>query len=211
MTRHASTNCWFSAGFIPPARAPAMPSLRGTVTVDGVVAAKPAQNTGLECRIEILDEARAYVSRAALKLKQRTQFLQYLRQGLELPRHRRLDRRLHPGAAGAGRRPCHRHRRGPRPVDASLQANPHVTSIEGLNARDLTADHLAQDRSHRLRRQFHLAETRPAAALALVEAGPICWPSSNRNSKPAAMPSAAAASSAIRRSMNASARKFPSS
>ena len=42
---------------------------RGTVTVDGVIAAKPAQNTNLESRIEILDEARGYVSRSALKLK----------------------------------------------------------------------------------------------------------------------------------------------
>ena len=55
---------------------------RGTVTVDGVVAAKPAQNTGLESRIEILDDARNYVSRSALKLKSGLSFFNITAKGL---------------------------------------------------------------------------------------------------------------------------------
>ena len=55
---------------------------RGTVTVDGVVAAKPAQNTGLESRIEILDDARNYVSRSALKLKRGLSFFNITAKGL---------------------------------------------------------------------------------------------------------------------------------
>ena len=58
---------------------------RGTVTVDGVVAAKPAQNTSLESRIEILDEAQSLCLALRPQAQKRTQFLQYLRQGLELP------------------------------------------------------------------------------------------------------------------------------
>ena len=43
-------------------------------------------------------------------------------------------------------------------------ADPRVTLIEGLNARDLAAAHLDMaDSAHRLRRELHLAEAGPAA------------------------------------------------
>ncbi len=115
---------------------------RGTVTVDGVVAAKPAQNTSPESRIEILDQARAYVSRSALKLKSGINFFSFSVKGLSC-----LDIGastggftqvlLEQGAAHVTAIDV-----GHGQFDASFNANPRVTSIEGLNSRDLTADHL---------------------------------------------------------------------
>ena len=117
---------------------------RGTVTVDGVVAAKPAQNTSLEARIEILDEARAYVSRSALKLKSGISFFNVAVKDLNC-----LDIGastggftqvlLEQGAAHVTAIDV-----GHGQLDASLKDDPCVTSIEGLNARDLTADHLTR-------------------------------------------------------------------
>jgi 23S rRNA (cytidine1920-2'-O)/16S rRNA (cytidine1409-2'-O)-methyltransferase len=115
---------------------------RGTVTVDGAVAAKPAQNTSPESRIEILDEARTYVSRSALKLKSGINFFNISVKGLNC-----LDigastggftqvlleqGSAHVTAIDVGHGQFH----------ASLQHDTRVTSIEGLNARDLTASHL---------------------------------------------------------------------
>ncbi len=115
---------------------------RGTVTVDGVVAGKPAQNTNPESRIEILDEARRYVSRSALKLKSGINFFNIPVKGLNC-----LDIGastggftqvlLEQGAAHVTAIDV-----GHGQFDASLQSGPRVTSIEGLNARDLTAGHL---------------------------------------------------------------------
>ncbi len=115
---------------------------RGTVTVDGIVAAKPAQNTNPESRIEILDEARAYVSRSALKLKNGISFFNISVKGLNC-----LDIGastggftqvlLEQGAAHVTAIDV-----GHGQFDASLRNDPRIASIEGLNARDLTADHL---------------------------------------------------------------------
>ena len=115
---------------------------RGTVTVDGVVAGKPAQNTSLEARIEILDEARRYVSRSALKLKSGINVFNISVKGLNC---------LDIGASTGGFTQVLLEQGathvtaidvGHGQFDASLQSNPRVTSIEGLNARDLTAAHL---------------------------------------------------------------------
>jgi len=115
---------------------------RGTVTVDGVVAAKPAQNTSPESRIEILDEARNYVSRSALKLKSGINFF-----NISIKRLNCLDIGastggftqvlLEQGAAHVTAIDV-----GHGQFDRSLRSHPNVTSIEGLNARDLAADHL---------------------------------------------------------------------
>lgn len=115
---------------------------RGTVAVDGVVAAKPAQNTDHESRIEIHDEARSYVSRSALKLKSGINFFKTSVKGLNC-----LDIGastggftqvlLEQGAAHVTAIDV-----GHGQLDESLQSHSNVTSIEGLNARDLTTDHL---------------------------------------------------------------------
>jgi 23S rRNA (cytidine1920-2'-O)/16S rRNA (cytidine1409-2'-O)-methyltransferase len=115
---------------------------RGAVTVDGVVAAKPAQNTNPESCIEILDEARGYVSRSALKLKSGINFFNISAKEMKC-----LDIGastggftqvlLEQGAAHVTAIDV-----GHGQFDKSLQSNPNVTSIEGLNARDLTGDHL---------------------------------------------------------------------
>ena len=56
-------------GFYPSRSRARDAVLRGTVHVDGAVAAKPAQPVLAEAIITITDEGRHYVSRAALKLK----------------------------------------------------------------------------------------------------------------------------------------------
>lgn len=115
---------------------------RGTVIVDGAVATKPAQNTNPESRIEILDEARTYVSRSALKLKSGINFFNISVKGLNC---------LDIGASTGGFTQVLLEQGsahvtaidvGHGQFDAALQHDPRVTSIEGLNARDLTADHL---------------------------------------------------------------------
>lgn len=145
---------------------------RGTVTVDGVVAAKPAQNTGLEARIEILDEARSYVSRSALKLKSGLSFFNISAKGLNC-----LDIGastggftqvlLEQGAAHVSAVDV-----GHGQFDTSLRNDPRITSIEGLNARDLTAGHL----KHKIDLivcdvSFISLKLALPAALALAEAG----------------------------------------
>ena len=115
---------------------------RGTVTVDGVVAGKTAQNTNREALIEILDEARRYVSRSALKLISGINFFNISVKDLNC---------LDIGASTGGFTQVLLEQRaghvtaidvGHGQFDASLKSNSRVTSIEGLNARDLTTDHL---------------------------------------------------------------------
>ena len=115
---------------------------RGTVAVDGVVAAKPAQNTNPESRIEILDEARAYVSRSALKLRSGINFFNISVKGLNC-----LDIGASTGGftqvlLELGAKHVTAIDVGHGQLDKSLKSHPNVTSIEGLNARDLTAGHL---------------------------------------------------------------------
>ena len=117
--------------------------LRGTVNIDGTPAVKPAQLAGNQAEITVHDEALAYVSRAALKLKHAlTAF------AVDVNGRRALDIGastggftqvlLEQGAAhvtaidvGHGQMVSH------------LATGPRVTAIEGLNARDLEAVHLA--------------------------------------------------------------------
>ncbi len=117
--------------------------LRGTVRVDGVIAAKPAQNANHDCKIEIIDEAQKYVSRAALKLKHALEHFNIKVEGLN-----GLDLGastggftqilLEQGAAHVTAIDV-----GHGQLVASLKSRNRVTSYEGLNSRDLTAEHLA--------------------------------------------------------------------
>jgi 23S rRNA (cytidine1920-2'-O)/16S rRNA (cytidine1409-2'-O)-methyltransferase len=115
---------------------------RGTVSVDGTVVRKPGQPVGPGAALDVDDPARAYVSRAALKL----------RAGLD---HFGFDpagcHALDIGASTGGFTQVLLERGaahvtaldvGHGQLAACLAADPRVTSIEGLNARDLTAGDL---------------------------------------------------------------------
>jgi 23S rRNA (cytidine1920-2'-O)/16S rRNA (cytidine1409-2'-O)-methyltransferase len=111
---------------------------RGTVRVEGRIAAKAGQTVPDDAAIEVDDPARRYVSRAALKLIA----------GLD---HFGLDPKdalaLDIGASTGGFTQVLLERRarhvvaldvGHRQFDGALAADPRVTLLEGLNARDLT-------------------------------------------------------------------------
>lgn len=114
--------------------------LRGTVMVDGEKAAKPSQTVGANNVLTIKDEAQAYVSRAALKLKHGlAQF------GISAAGKNCLDIGASTGGftqvlleEGAAHVTAIDVGHGQMKVE-----DPRVTLIEGLNARDLTAAHLA--------------------------------------------------------------------
>jgi 23S rRNA (cytidine1920-2'-O)/16S rRNA (cytidine1409-2'-O)-methyltransferase len=115
---------------------------RGTVTVDGQTVTKPAQPVAEDAVIAIADDARAYVSRAALKLKHALDHFRLSPEGLHC---------LDIGASTGGfSQVLLEH--GARHVTAidvghdqfapALSRDPRVTLREGLNVRDLNPEHL---------------------------------------------------------------------
>ena len=130
-----------------PSRARARDAiLRGTVSLNGAVCTKPSQKTDAGAAIMVEDPASGYVSRAALKLIE----------GLDRFWIDPADRIcLDIGAStggftqvllerGAGR--VHAIDVGHEQLHESLRGNPKVHARDGLNARDLTLDHLDGDR-----------------------------------------------------------------
>ncbi|TWG89642.1 23S rRNA (cytidine1920-2'-O)/16S rRNA (cytidine1409-2'-O)-methyltransferase [Mesorhizobium sp. J18] len=112
--------------------------LRGTVSVGGMPASKPGQRTPLDATVSVDDPARKYVSRAALKLVHALDAF-----GLE-PRGRHA---LDLGASTGGFTQVLLERGaahvtavdvGHGQMGAGLRADPRVTCVEGVNARDLT-------------------------------------------------------------------------
>ncbi|MBZ9662105.1 TlyA family RNA methyltransferase [Mesorhizobium sp. ESP-6-4] len=112
---------------------------RGTVTVDGAVARKPGQPVAPDCLVAIDDPARAYVSRAALKLIAGLDHF-----GLDPSGSEALDI----GASTGGFTQVLLERGaahvmaidvGHGQMHQDIAGDPRVTVIEGLNARDLTA------------------------------------------------------------------------
>ena len=89
-------------------------------------------------------------------------------------RHRRLDRRLHAGAAGARRRACDRHRCRARP-DAIRRSQPIRASpaSKGSTRATLSQADLGGKTPGfpRLRRQLHFADACPAAGARSCRAG----------------------------------------
>jgi 23S rRNA (cytidine1920-2'-O)/16S rRNA (cytidine1409-2'-O)-methyltransferase len=115
---------------------------RGTVKVDGVTATKPAQLVAAEAVLGIADEARAYVARSALKLKHALEHFALSPEGLNC---------LDVGASTGGfTEVLLEHQAahvtaidvGHDQFAAALRDEPRITLWEGLNARDLTLDHL---------------------------------------------------------------------
>jgi len=118
--------------------------LRGRVTVEGQIAAKPAQSVPADASIEIADEAQHYVSRAALKLVHGFDHFGVSPQGLPA---------LDIGASTGGFTQVLLER-GARHVTAidvghgqmapAVARDARVTVLEGLNARDLTLGDLPE-------------------------------------------------------------------
>ena len=116
--------------------------LRGTVSVDGAVAAKPGKTVSDDAEILVDDPARRYVSRAALKLVKGLDCFHFDPAG---------KLALDVGASTGGFTQVLLER-GARHVIAldvghgqmrsELAADPRVTNIEGVNARELVIAHL---------------------------------------------------------------------
>jgi 23S rRNA (cytidine1920-2'-O)/16S rRNA (cytidine1409-2'-O)-methyltransferase len=116
--------------------------LRGTVAVSGVTAMKPGQPVDPDARIEVRDAARSYVSRAALKLAHALEHFEWSPEGLDA-----LD--IGASTGGFTQVLLERGARHVTAIDvghgqlaAHLSDDPRVTTIEGLNARDLSAEHM---------------------------------------------------------------------
>ena len=126
-------------GFYPSRSRARDAVLRGTVRIDGVVAGKPSQMVGAGQAITLSDAAQAYVSRAALKLKQGLSHFAISAQGLNC---------LDIGASTGGFTQVLLEE-GAAHVTAidvghgqMMLHDPRMTLIEGLNARELSEAHL---------------------------------------------------------------------
>jgi 23S rRNA (cytidine1920-2'-O)/16S rRNA (cytidine1409-2'-O)-methyltransferase len=115
---------------------------RGAVTVDGVIAAKPGLLVPEQAEILVDDPARAYVSRAALKLKAGLDAFDLSPAGLDC---------LDIGASTGGFTQVLLERGashvtgvdvGHGQMDPRVADDPRVTNLEGVNARALEAAQL---------------------------------------------------------------------
>lgn len=149
---------------------------RGTVRVDGSVVAKPGQSVAGDAALAVDDPARGYVSRAALKL-------------IAALDHFHLDpagaQALDVGASTGGFTQVLLER-GAASVTAldvghgqlapALAADPRVTVLERLNARELAVEHLVRGRPDFIVCDVSFISLRQALppALALAVAGARC-------------------------------------
>jgi len=130
-----------------PSRARARDAiLRGTVSVDGLPVTKPAQKVAAHAAVSVNDPASGYVSRAALKL------LEGLKVFGVVPKDRIC---LDIGASTGGFTQVmlqdgavkvHAIDVGHDQLHESLRHDPRVIAQDGLNARELTLEHLDGDR-----------------------------------------------------------------
>ena len=126
-----------------PSRARAQAEIRdGHVTVGGQVAQKPAQLVGEEDHVEVSSSAHGYVSRAALKLVHGLDHF-----GIDVSGKNCVD--MGASTGGFTQVLLARHAARVTAIDvghgqlaAALRDDPRVTSLEGLNAKDVTAAHL---------------------------------------------------------------------
>lgn len=118
--------------------------LRGRVMVEGRVAGKPAMSVAEDAAIGIADEAQHYVSRAALKLVHGLDHFGISPQGLAA-----LD--IGASTGGFTQVLLERGVRHVTAIDvghgqmaAAVAADARVRLLEGLNARELTLEHLPE-------------------------------------------------------------------
>jgi 23S rRNA (cytidine1920-2'-O)/16S rRNA (cytidine1409-2'-O)-methyltransferase len=118
--------------------------LRGHVTVDGRTAAKPGEPVDAAAVLSLDDPAAAYVSRAALKLVAGLDAF-----GVDVAGRACLDLGASTGGftevlLGRGARHVTAVDVGHGQMHPRVAADPRVTSLEGLNARDLVIGHLPE-------------------------------------------------------------------
>lgn len=147
--------------------------LRGTVSVDGKPETKPGRTVAPAARIDIDDPASRYVSRAALKLVHGLD-----RFGVEVKGIRALDI----GASTGGFTQVLLERGaahvtaidvGHGQLHESIAGDPRVTSIEGLNARELTLGHLHHGAPDLLVADVSFISLKLALPAALALAAPL--------------------------------------
>jgi 23S rRNA (cytidine1920-2'-O)/16S rRNA (cytidine1409-2'-O)-methyltransferase len=141
---------------------------RGCVSVNGRTAAKAAMIVGDDDRIATADEAAEYVGRGALKLKAALEASGYSPSG-------RVAIDLGASTGGftqvlleAGARKVFAIDVGHGQLDDRIAADPRVVNIEGLNARDLDASHLAGEAPGFVVADLSFISLRIAAAPALA-------------------------------------------
>jgi 23S rRNA (cytidine1920-2'-O)/16S rRNA (cytidine1409-2'-O)-methyltransferase len=118
--------------------------LRGTVTINGRAAVRPSTAVDANAEISVVDPARSYVSRAALKLAAALDAF-----GLSPAGRIALDIGASTGGftqvlLERGARRVHAVDVGHGQLHPLLHADPRVVSREGLNVRDLTAADIAE-------------------------------------------------------------------
>lgn len=148
---------------------------RRTVSVDGLVEAKPARMIEAMQAIAVSDPAAGYVSRAALKLIAELNSFAFDPAVLAV---------LDLGASTGGFTQVLLERGaahvvavevGHGEMDATLAADPRVTLIEHLNARDLTRAHLAGRRIGAIVADLSFISLKLALPAALSLAEPGAW------------------------------------
>ncbi|MCP4381128.1 MAG: TlyA family RNA methyltransferase [Hyphomicrobiales bacterium] len=160
---------------IAPTRARARDAiLRGAIQVDGKTVSKPAALVSDQATIDAFDPAGRYVSRAALKLIAGLDHFGYAPAGLHV-----LDIGASTGGftdvlveRGAAR--VYAIDVGHDQLHRRLRGHPMVRVREGLNARDLTAEHI-HGRADAIVADVSFISLRLALPPALVLAEPGAW------------------------------------
>ncbi len=149
--------------------------LRETVSIGGAVESRPARKVAPDAEIGVSDPAAGYVSRAALKLAAGLDAFGFDPTGSTV---------LDLGASTGGFTQVLLERGaahvvavdvGHGALDARLAADPRVTLIEGVNARNLEAGHLGGRRVEALTADLSFISLKLALPPALALAAPGAW------------------------------------
>lgn len=149
--------------------------LRRAVNISGTVVDKPGEMVALDAAIDVEDPASAYVSRAALKLLAGLDHFQFEAAGRTA---------LDIGSSTGGFTQVLLERSashviaidvGHGQMDARLSGDPRVTLLEGLNARELSAQHCGGRRVDAIACDVSFISIRLALPPALALAEPGSW------------------------------------